>query len=186
MNMHGTDPSGDPSRQPESPWIRRLGPVLLILSAVLGIAALGFIGFGLFAVLSFSASLDRGNRFAPFLFAVPLVSGALLAGWISWRWHFKPSRFAASARRLWAKAGQEDAAAWTRLGKAYQMGTEDLVRDEAAARFWLEKAARAGDPEAMLALATLLRGGAGGPRNPARAAALESAAGVRTDRSDTP
>ena len=174
MTLNDFDGREDPSREPDAPWTPWAGRALLAASVLLGIAAVAFLLFGLAAIFAWTASIDAVHRFAPLYLSVPLALAAALAGWISWRLHFKPVRFAASVRRLWGQAEGDEPGAWTRLGRAYLEGSEDLARDEVSARFWLEKAARAGDQQANELLVILLREGRGGPRDPARARALEA------------
>lgn len=161
---------------PEGPWAARAGRGLLVLAALLLVAAVAFLVFGLVATSAFAGGIDPENRHAPLWLALPLAFAALgsvLAG----RWMFRRERFGRGARGLWAQAEAGDPRAWTRLGRAYLDGTDGLARDEAAARYWLERAVAAGDPEARAELATLLREGRGGPRDRARAEALAAEPG---------
>jgi TPR repeat protein len=78
--------------------------------------------------------------------------------------------------RLLTAAEAGDAEACYRLGLAYRQGTPQRPKDDLSAALWFRKAAAAGHPEAMAALADAYLGGHGVLRNPREAARWAEAA----------
>lgn len=66
---------------------------------------------------------------------------------------------------LEAQAKLDDSHAQTQLGLAYRDGADGLARDSQQARYWLERAAKLGEPSAARALGDLYAQGAGVPRD---------------------
>jgi len=144
-----------------------VGRAAVMAGAVLLVLGLAFLGLGLWALAAFG--LPEGSRHLPFLVlavaALPFLGGFLLV-----RHQLGPEPRRKRARQALldaAKAG--DPAACNALARAYLRGEPDLPRDDVSGRHWMERAARCGHPPAMIGLASLLREGRGGPRDPAAA-----------------
>jgi len=83
---------------------------------------------------------------------------------VAWKTKLKHEQ---EVKELRAKADAGDADAMNTLGVSYTCGNAGLVKDQAQARAWYERAAELGHPKAMARLGEYLLKGFGGPSNPA-------------------
>ncbi|HJU83480.1 MAG TPA: tetratricopeptide repeat protein [Holophagaceae bacterium] len=115
---------------------------------------------------------------AAFLLVLPVIGVYLAIAtlvfapvlWLALRFITGPDgRMGGSMKRLVARAEAGDAEAALALARFYLEGGQGLPRDALSAQLWFRRAAEAGHPEAMAALARMLSTGHGGPADPAQA-----------------
>lgn len=138
---------------------RRAGRYLLALAAL----SLALLVFGILASCFWTGSSA--------LFHLPLLMMAtplLMLSWQAWRhWRERPR---ASRDRLREAAEAGDPEACFQLGLRHRAGGPHLPKDDLSAALWFRKAAEAGHPGAMRAMAEACLGGHGVIRDPREAA----------------
>ena len=113
-----------------------------------------------------------------YLAVFTLVCAPLM--WLPLRFINGPSRrISGGLRGLVSRAEGGDGGAALRLGRFYLEGGEGLPRDPLSASLWFRRAAEAGEPEAMAALAQMLATGHGCLPDPPRARAWFEAAAAK-------
>ena len=137
----------------------------------LGIGAVAVGGFGLFVVGTFFWAGSSQLHFVPVAFMVPPL---LMILWIGR--NLRRDRPSQRRDRLRKAAEGGDAEACFQLGRAHQAGTPPHPRDDLTAVLWLRRAAEAGHPGAMEALAQAYLAGHGVMRDPREAARWAEAA----------
>lgn len=136
-------------------WAPRLAVTLLVAGAA-------FVLLGLWAAFAAVRGLP-GERENPFWILLPVAPIFLVLGV---RLRDRGQRYTRATFDLFDRARDGDPEACFQLADRYLRGEEDLPRDDASGRHWLERAALGGHPEAMVRLAALLKEGRGGARNP--------------------
>lgn len=131
----------------------------------LGVGAVLLAGLILGVVLAFFLAGASGLFFMPLLAILP---PSLMLAWQAWQLRREGPRTGRDRLREAAEAGDADAC--YRLGLRYRNGTSQLPRDDAGAVSWFRRAAEAGHPDAMRALAEAYLGGHGVVRDPREAA----------------
>lgn len=153
----------------------RLGPGLLLLATAF------LAGAFLFTVGAFFwAGSSQLHHLPLLMLAIPLL---VLAGQA---WHLRREGPARGRGRLRKKAEGGDAEVCFRLALAHRQGGQGYLRDDLTAVLWFRRAAEAGHPGAMQALAEAYRGGHGVVRDPRAAAQWEEAARATRDQLSAP